>query len=67
MRYQAEADRAGAEEILHVLSGELELDLSDKSLTLAAGMSTRISTDQAYSYAAGEEASVDFIRVVIGA
>lgn len=67
VRYQAEADRAGTEEILHILSGELVLELNDESLRLSAGMSTRISTDRGYSYTAGQEASVDFIRVVIGA
>ncbi|SMX81875.1 XRE family transcriptional regulator [Brevibacterium aurantiacum] len=66
VRYQAEADRAGAEEILHILSGRLVLERGDESLALAAGMSTRVSTDQAYAYAAGEDAT-DFIRVVIGA
>lgn len=66
VQYQAEADRADAEEILHVLSGELVLELGDESLTLAAGMSTRISTDRSYSYTA-DDGSVDFIRVVIGA
>lgn len=67
VRYQAEADRAGAEEILHILSGELGLELGDESLTLDAGMSTRISTDRPYAYATGDDDSVDFIRVVIGA
>ncbi|WP_231445148.1 helix-turn-helix domain-containing protein [Brevibacterium zhoupengii] len=65
--YQAEADRAGTEEILHVLSGELVVEISGESLSLAAGSSTRISTDQGYSYTAGQEDPVDFIRVVIGA
>lgn len=65
--YQAEADRAGTEEILHVLSGVLVVELSGESLSLAAGSSTRISTDQGYSYTAGQEDPVDFIRVVVGA
>ena len=66
-RYQAEADRAGAEEILHVLSGTLALEHTSEAVELTAGMSTRIATDQAYSYTAGKESPVDFIRVVIGA
>lgn len=66
VRYQAEPDRAGTEEILHVISGELALELPDETRTLSAGMSTSTPTDQSYSYTAGEEASVDFIRVVIG-
>ncbi|MDN5807345.1 MAG: XRE family transcriptional regulator [Brevibacterium sp.] len=67
VRYQAEADRAGTEEILHILSGDLIIELEDETLALAAGMSTRIATDRAYTYAAGDEDSTDFIRVVIGA
>ncbi|GAA1534310.1 XRE family transcriptional regulator [Brevibacterium picturae] len=67
VRYQAEADRAGAEEILHVLSGTLELAHTGETMELTAGMSIRIATDQSYSYTAGKEAPVDFIRVVIGA
>lgn len=67
MQYQAEADRAGAEEILHVLSGTLELEHTGETVRLTAGMSTRIATCRAYSYTAGKEAPVDFIRVVIGA
>ncbi|MGO1629662.1 MAG: helix-turn-helix domain-containing protein [Microbacterium sp.] len=67
VRYQAEADRAGAEEILHVLSGTLALEHTGESVELTAGMSTRIATDQAYSYTAAKGAPVDFIRVVIGA
>lgn len=67
VRYQAEPDRPGAEEILHVISGALVLELPDETRTLSAGMSTSTSTDQSYSYTAGKEASVDFIRVVIGA
>lgn len=67
VQYRAEADRAGAEEILHVLSGDLTLEHTGETVELTAGMSTRIATDHAYSYTAGEEAPVDFIRVVIGA
>ncbi|GAA1854202.1 XRE family transcriptional regulator [Brevibacterium marinum] len=67
VRYQAEADRTGAEEILHILSGELVLCLAGETRTLDAGTSTRISTDRSYSYTAGDDDSVDFIRVVIGA
>ncbi|SDS14969.1 Helix-turn-helix [Brevibacterium sandarakinum] len=67
VRYQAEADRAGAEEILHVLSGTLELAHTGETMELTAEMSIRIATDQSYSYTAGKEAPVDFIRVVIGA
>lgn len=67
MQYQAEVDRAGAEEILHVLSGTLELEHAGETVRLTAGMSTRIATCRAYSYTAGKEAPVDFIRVVIGA
>lgn len=67
VQYQAEADRSGAEEILHVLSGDLRLEHTAKTVELTAGMSTRIATDQAYSYTAGADAPVDFIRVVIGA
>ncbi|WP_240372435.1 XRE family transcriptional regulator [Brevibacterium zhoupengii] len=65
--YQAEADRAGTEEILHVLSGVLVVEISGESLSLAAGSSTRIATDQGYTYTTGPGAAVDFIRVVIGA
>lgn len=67
VRYQAEPDRAGTEEILHVISGELVLELPDETRILSAGMSTSIPTDQSYSYTAGKEAPVNFIRVVIGA
>lgn len=67
VHYQAEVDRAGAEEILHVLSGVLGLEHSGETVELTAGMSTRIATDQAYSYTATGETPVDFVRVSIGA
>ncbi|MDI3405169.1 helix-turn-helix domain-containing protein [Streptomyces cavernicola] len=66
-RYEAEPDRPGAQEIHHVLSGRLTLELPAGPRTLAAGQSAVIPSDQEYAYRnEGAEPAV-FMRVVTGA
>ncbi|WP_052024861.1 helix-turn-helix domain-containing protein [Austwickia chelonae] len=67
VRYEAEPDRLGAQEIHHVLSGTLTLVLEDEQLVVASGQTTTIRTDQRYAYLNDTARPVTFIRVVTGA
>lgn len=65
--YNAEPDRAGAQEIHHVLSGRLTLALETGPQVLESGRSAVIASDQDYAYRnEGAEPAV-FMRVVTGA
>lgn len=66
-RYVARPDPAGAEEVHHVLAGQLTLELSTGPLELAAGETATIPSDQDYSYANHGDVSTVFFRVVTGA
>ncbi|WP_211767942.1 helix-turn-helix domain-containing protein [Kutzneria sp. CA-103260] len=66
-RYDAEPDRAGAQEIHHVISGRLTLELAAGRQVLAAGQSAVIASDQEYAYVNETAESVAFMRVVTGA
>lgn len=66
-RYDAEPDQPGAQEIHHVITGTLTLVLSGETISLTAGQSAVISSDQDYAYANDGTSPVDFVRVVTGA
>ncbi|GAA1057254.1 hypothetical protein GCM10017608_07310 [Agromyces luteolus] len=66
-RYDAQPDKAGAQEIHHVIAGELALVTREASRTLVAGDTTVIFSDQPYSYVNPGETDVVFFRVVSGA
>ncbi|MEH0580310.1 helix-turn-helix domain-containing protein [Streptomyces sp. B21-108] len=65
--YDAEADRVGAQEIHHVLSGRLTLALETGSHKLTPGQSAVIASDQHYTYRNDGTEPVVFMRVVTGA
>jgi transcriptional regulator with XRE-family HTH domain len=67
VRYEAEPDREGTEEIHHVLAGTLFIELEDVTIELGEGMSTTFGSDQHYSFRAGSNSAVEFVRVVVGA
>ncbi|GAA3289847.1 helix-turn-helix domain-containing protein [Streptomyces cinereospinus] len=66
-RYDAEPDRAGAQEVHHVLSGRLTLALEDGPHVLACGQSAVIASDQRYAYRNDGNEPAVFVRVVSGA
>ncbi|GAA0448289.1 XRE family transcriptional regulator [Streptomyces olivaceiscleroticus] len=66
-RYEAEADRPGAQEIHHVLSGRLTLSLPTGAQMVAPGQSAVIASDQEYAYRNEGAEPVVFVRVVTGA
>jgi transcriptional regulator with XRE-family HTH domain len=66
-RYVAEPDRPGAQEIHHILSGELTLALEDGPRVLTPGQSAVIASDQDYAYRNDGTDPVVFVRVVTGA
>ncbi|WP_052864292.1 helix-turn-helix domain-containing protein [Streptomyces niger] len=66
-RYAAEADRPGAQEIHHVLSGRLTLSLPTGAQVVAPGQSAVIASDQEYAYRNEGAEPVVFVRVVTGA
>jgi transcriptional regulator with XRE-family HTH domain len=66
-RYDAEPDRPGAQEVHHVLTGELTLELATETQTLAAGETSVIATDRAYAYLNDGADAVVFMRLVAGA
>lgn len=67
VRYDAEPDHPGAQEIHHVLSGRLTLVLEERQLSVSAGQSAIIASDQQYAYLNEASEPVVFIRVVTGA
>lgn len=67
VRYTAEPDRPGAQEIHHVLAGRLRIEADSGVAEVAAGSTAVIDSDQHYAYAnPGGEPAV-FLRVVAGA
>ncbi|MFM9370594.1 helix-turn-helix domain-containing protein [Streptomyces sp. Da 82-17] len=66
-RYDAEPDRAGAQEIHHVLAGRLTLVLATGPQVVAAGQSAVIASDQDYAYRNDGSEPAVFMRVVTGA
>lgn len=65
--YDALPDRAGAEEIHHVLAGALTIDTERSKVDLVAGDTTVIYSDQHYTYRNPGETETVFCRVVVGA
>jgi transcriptional regulator with XRE-family HTH domain len=66
-RYDAQPDRAGTQEIHHVVAGELTVETSDGTSPLTAGETAVIRSDQRYAYRNAGPVSAVFFRVVSGA
>lgn len=64
-RYVAEPDPPGSEELFHVLSGTLTIEVQDlPAVTVPAGGSARLASDRHYVYANRGRQQVRFFRVV---
>ena len=62
--YVGSADRAGSQELFHVLAGTLTLAADGQERTVPAGSSSRLRSDRAYVYANHGETSTRFLRTV---
>jgi len=65
-RYDAEPDQGGAQEIHHVISGQLTLVLAAGTRVVSAGQSAVVASDQEHAYVNETTAPVVFVRVVTG-
>lgn len=63
-RFDSEAHPVGTQELLHVLEGELGLEIAGRVHTVAAGASVFARTDNAHAYLCVGEAKVRFIMAV---
>lgn len=61
--YEVRPDAAGADSMLHVVSGRLEIALADGPRTVDAGGSWRVSGTEPFTFRA-PDGPVDFVRVV---
>ncbi len=66
-RYDAQPDRAGAQELHHVLTGRLRLELTTGPVLVEAGQTVTIASDHPYAYVNDTDIAVVFFRVVTGA
>lgn len=66
-RYQASPDALGAQEVHHVLTGRLTLELPSGQVVLDAGETATIPSDQPYAYVNDGAITTVFFRVLSGA
>lgn len=66
-RYVARPDAPGAQEVHHVLTGQLTLELPSGPLLLGSGQTATIPSDQDYAYRNDGDIAAVFFRVVTGA
>lgn len=64
-RFQAQTHPSGTQELLHVLEGELLLELEGASYKIAAGGSAHARTDCEHAYACAGNATTRFTMVVL--
>ncbi|GHF10078.1 transcriptional regulator [Amycolatopsis deserti] len=64
-RHDSEGHAPGTHELIHVLSGELHLGVGDRSVTVPAGSTARMTADEPHSYANLGEVPVDYVGVVV--
>lgn len=64
--YQAEADPAGWNEMIHVIEGTLTLKMSDETQVVSAGESLVYASSQQYCYYNEDETMLRFVRNVVG-
>ncbi len=65
VRYDAEADPPGSEELLLVHAGRLVVEVDDQRFVLRAGEHLRLPTDTVYAYVNPGRRTVRFERVVV--
>lgn len=64
-RFQAQVHPAGTQELLHVLEGELLLELNDASYNIGTGSSAHARTDCDHAYACAGDQTTRFTMVVL--
>jgi transcriptional regulator with XRE-family HTH domain len=64
-RYDAEPDPAGMREIILVIAGRLDLELSAAKHRLSSGQSIDFASDQPYAYANNGKVVLKFIKNVL--